>query len=110
MRACSARGPARGEIVALTGHLARNELRGGLTFIERALRAEKAREFYEQEAARRCRRANCRAAADCRRLSGAAVTHQPHERCGALSAAGDPTLLYGGLGRHQVDRLAVRKA
>jgi len=29
--------PARGEIVALTGHLAENELRGGLTFIERAL-------------------------------------------------------------------------
>src|SRR3546814_17485137 len=41
--------PARGEIVALTGHLAENELRGGLTFIERALGIEKAREFYEQE-------------------------------------------------------------
>src|SRR3546814_3481306 len=41
--------PARGEIVALTGHLAENELRGGLTFIERALGIEKAREFYEKE-------------------------------------------------------------
>jgi ParB family protein of integrating conjugative element (PFGI_1 class) len=41
--------PARGEIVALTGHLAENELRGGLSFIERALGIEKAREFYEQE-------------------------------------------------------------
>src|SRR3546814_14215686 len=41
--------PARGEIVALTGHLAENELRGGLTFIERALGVEKAREFYEAE-------------------------------------------------------------
>ena len=41
--------PERGEIVALTGHLAENELRGGLTFIERALGVEKAREFYEQE-------------------------------------------------------------
>uniref|UniRef100_UPI00168D48EE ParB family protein n=1 Tax=Xanthomonas citri TaxID=346 RepID=UPI00168D48EE len=41
--------PQRGEIVALTGHLAENELRGGLTFIERALGVEKAREFYEQE-------------------------------------------------------------
>ena len=40
--------PARGEIVALTGHLAENELRGGLTFIERALGVEKAREFYEE--------------------------------------------------------------
>src|SRR5690606_9960183 len=41
--------PERGEIVALTGHLAENELRGGLTFIERALGVEKAREFYEEE-------------------------------------------------------------
>ena len=28
--------PERGEIIALTGHLAENELHGGLTFIERA--------------------------------------------------------------------------
>lgn len=41
--------PERGEIIALTGHLAENELRGGLTFIERALGVEKARGFYEQE-------------------------------------------------------------
>ena len=33
--------PERGEIVALTGHLAENELRGGLTFIERALWASR---------------------------------------------------------------------
>ncbi len=51
--------PSRGEVVMLTGHLAENELRGGLTFIERALGVEKAREFYEQESgARPCRRAN----------------------------------------------------
>lgn len=41
--------PARGEIVALTGHLAENGLRGGLTFIKHALGIKKAREFYEQE-------------------------------------------------------------
>ena len=35
--------PERGEIVALTGHLAENELRGGLTFIERARRRESTR-------------------------------------------------------------------
>ena len=39
--------PSRGEVVMLTGHLAENELRGGLTFIARALGVEKAREFYE---------------------------------------------------------------
>jgi ParB family protein of integrating conjugative element (PFGI_1 class) len=32
--------PERGEIVALTGHLAENELHGGLSFIERAGRRE----------------------------------------------------------------------
>lgn len=42
-------GGMRGEIVALTGHLAENELHGTLTFIERALGVEKARELYEQE-------------------------------------------------------------
>src|SRR3546814_7927567 len=41
--------PERGEIIALTGHLAENELSGGLTFIESALGVEKAREIYEQE-------------------------------------------------------------
>ena len=39
----------RGEIVALTGHLAENELHGELTFIERALAVDKARELYEEE-------------------------------------------------------------
>lgn len=41
---------ARGEILALTGHLAENELRGELTFIERALGVDKLRELYEREA------------------------------------------------------------
>src|SRR3546814_3269913 len=41
--------PERGENIALAGHLAENELRGGLTFIERALGVEQAREFYVQE-------------------------------------------------------------
>ena len=38
--------PERGEIVSLTGHLAENELHGGLSFIERALGVQKARELY----------------------------------------------------------------
>jgi len=41
--------PERGEIITLTGHLAENELRGNLTFIERALGVERARDLYEQE-------------------------------------------------------------
>ncbi|CAI2479790.1 integrating conjugative element, PFGI_1 class, ParB family protein [Serratia ficaria] len=41
--------PERREIIALTGHLAENELHGSLSFIERALGVEKVRELYEQE-------------------------------------------------------------
>jgi ParB family protein of integrating conjugative element (PFGI_1 class) len=103
--------PVRGEIVALTGHLAENELRGNLTFIERALGVEKAREFYEQEVGQALSQSEL-----ARRLSadGFAVP-QPH-----ISRMQDtvryllpaiPSVLYGGLGRHQVERLAaLRKA
>lgn len=98
--------PERGEIVALTGHLAENELHGGLTFIERALGVEKLRELYEQEEdgkplsqselARRMR------------SDGYAVP-QPHisrmqEAIQYLLPA-IPNILYGGLGRHQVEQL-----
>jgi len=90
--------PARGEIVALTGHLAENELRGGLTFIERALGVEKAREFYEAESGATLSQSELARAKPVRTgppsgrrwLPRAAVTHQPHGRCGALPAARDP--------------------
>ena len=103
--------PVRGEIVALTGHLAENELRGGLTFIERALGIEKARELYELE-----ENASLTQAELARRLSlDGYPVQQSH-----ISRMRDavqyllpaiPAVLYGGLGRHQVERLAVlRKA
>lgn len=41
--------PWHGELVALTGHLAENELHGNLTFIEQALGVQKAQEIHEQE-------------------------------------------------------------
>ncbi|CAK7009394.1 ParB family protein [Saezia sanguinis] len=41
--------PWKSEIVALTGHLAENELHGKLTFIERALGVGEAQKIYEQE-------------------------------------------------------------
>lgn len=40
--------PWQGEIRALTGHLAENDVRGGLSLIERALGVEAARAEYEQ--------------------------------------------------------------
>ncbi|MGH8301767.1 MAG: ParB family protein [Steroidobacteraceae bacterium] len=101
---------ARGEIVALTGHLAENELHGGLTFIERALGVEKARELYEEEAGGELTQSEL-----ARRLTadGYPIT-QPH-----ISRMQDavryllpaiPSILYAGLGKPQIERLAaVRK-
>ncbi|WP_297185350.1 ParB family protein [uncultured Porticoccus sp.] len=103
--------PERGEIVALTGHLAENELHGGLTFIERALGIEKARELYEVESGITLTQTEL-----ARRLSadGYPIT-QPH-----ISRMQDavlyllpaiPTVLYSGLGRPQIERLtALRKS
>lgn len=107
--------PQRGEVVMLTGHLAENELRGGLSFIERALGVEKAREFYEQEMGRDSGQPLSqselarRLTADGFPLPQSHISRMQdavHYLLPAIS-----TLLYGGLGRHQVERLAVlRKA
>ena len=103
--------PERGEIIALTGHLAENELHGGLSFIERALGVEKARELYELEIGHTLTQTEL-----ARRLTadGYPVT-QPHISrmqdavCYLLPAI--PTVLYGGLGRPKIERLAaLRKA
>jgi ParB family protein of integrating conjugative element (PFGI_1 class) len=103
--------PARGEIVALTGHLAENELRGGLTFIERALGVEKARTFYEQESGQPLSQSELarRLTADGYPLPQSHISRMSDAVHYLLPAI--PTVLYGGLGRHQVERLAVlRKA
>jgi ParB family protein of integrating conjugative element (PFGI_1 class) len=103
--------PERGEIVALTGHLAENELRGGLTFIERALGVEKARGFYEQEVGTTLSQSELarRLAADGYPVQQSHISRMSDAVRYLLPAI--PTVLYAGLGRHQVERLAVmRKA
>lgn len=103
--------PERGEIVALTGHLAENELRGGLTFIERALGVEKAREFYEQETGSTLTQSELarRLTADGYPVQQSHISRMQDAVRYLLPAI--PTVLYGGLGRHQVERLSVlRKA
>ena len=104
--------PARGEIVALTGHLAENELRGGLTFIERALGIEKARDLYEQESGGHALSQSelaRRLTADGYPVQQSHISRMQDAVRYLLPAI--PTVLYGGLGRHQVERLAVlRKA
>jgi ParB family protein of integrating conjugative element (PFGI_1 class) len=103
--------PERGEIIALTGHLAENELHGSLTFIERALGVEKARELYELESGKSLSQSEL-----ARRLSADGYPIQQSH----ISRMQDtvryllptiPHVLYKGLGRHQVEKLAVlRKA
>lgn len=103
--------PERGEIAALTGHLAENELRGGLTFIERALGVEKARKFYEQETGSTLTQSELarRLTADGYPVQQSRISRMQDAVFYLLPAI--PTVLYGGLGRHQVDRLVVlRKA
>lgn len=103
--------PERGEIIALTGHLAENELHGGLSFIERALGVEKARELYEQETGKSLSQSEL-----ARRLKADGYpVPQPHisrmqEAIQYLLPA-IPTILYAGLGRHQVEQLtSLRRA
>ncbi|UQS88683.1 ParB family protein [Pseudomonas chlororaphis subsp. piscium] len=103
--------PERGEIVALTGHLAENELHGGLSFIERALGVEKARELYEQDLGKPLSQSEL-----ARRLrSDGYPVPQPHisrmqEAIQYLLPA-IPSVLYGGLGRHQIEQLTgLRRA
>ena len=103
--------PSRGEVVMLTDHLAENELRGGLTFIERALGVEKAREFYEQESGTTLSQSELarRLAADGFPVQQSHISRMNDAVRYLLPAI--PTVLYGGLGRHQVERLSVmRKA
>ncbi|MFC4253046.1 ParB family protein [Sinimarinibacterium flocculans] len=99
--------PERGEIIALTGHLAENELHGGLTFIERALGVEKARELYEQETGRSLSQSELsrRLSADGYPVQQSHISRMQDTVRYLLPAI--PSVLYGGLGRHQVERLSV---
>lgn len=99
--------PERGEVVMLTGHLAENELRGGLTFIERALGVEKARVFYEQESGGALTQAELakRLSADGYPVQQSHISRMQDAVRYLLPAI--PNVLYGGLGRHQVERISV---
>jgi len=102
---------ARGEIVALTGHLAENELHGDLSFIERALGVDKARELYEQENGNPLsqRELARRLTADGYPISHSLISRMQDTLRHLLPAI--PNVLYAGLGKHQVERLSsFRKA
>ncbi|MGU0693695.1 ParB family protein [Pseudomonas aeruginosa] len=99
--------PERGEIVAITGHLAESELHGRLTFIERALGIEKARELYEGESGTALSQSELarRLAADGYPIQQSHISRMQDAIRYLLPAL--PNVLFGGLGRHQVERLCV---
>lgn len=99
--------PNRGEILALTGHLAESDLHGELTFIERALGVERAREFYQLEVDAPLSQ---RELAKLLKQDGYPIS-QPH-----ISKMQDavryllpaiPNTLYAGLGKPQIEKLTV---
>lgn len=98
---------ARGEIMALTGHLAENELHGELTFIERALGVDKARELYEEElrAPLSQRELARRLTADGYPISQSHISRMQEAVTYLLPAI--PSILYAGLGRGLADRLTA---
>ncbi|MDX1725917.1 MAG: transcriptional regulator [Pseudomonas sp.] len=101
---------ARGEIIALTGHLAENDLQGQLMFIERAVGIDKAKALYEEEAGKPISQSEL-----ARRLSADGYpVSQPH-----ISKMQDtirhllpaiPGVLYSGLGVDRISKLlSLRK-
>lgn len=96
---------ARGEIEALTGHLCENELHGELTFVEKALGVEKARELYEQETggALSQRELARRLTTDGYPISQSQISRMQETVTYLLPAI--PSILYAGLGRGLAERL-----
>jgi len=97
--------PKRGDIVALTGHLAENDMHGELTFAERALGIDRAREFYELEAGQPVSQRELARllAADGYPVSQSHISRMRDTVEFLLPAI--PGLLFGGLGKPQIERL-----
>jgi ParB family protein of integrating conjugative element (PFGI_1 class) len=95
----------RGEIIALTGHLAESDLHGSLCFIERALGVEKARELYEKESKKTLTQAELsqHLGADGYPIGQSQISRMQDAIQYLLPAI--PTLLYAGMGKPQVERL-----
>lgn len=97
--------PWQSEIVALTGHLAENELHGSLTFIEKALAIHRVKELYEE---REQREISQRELAKLLTEDGFPINQS------SVSRMGDaihyllpviPTVLYSGFGKKPIEQL-----
>ncbi|EDF9556151.1 ParB family protein [Salmonella enterica] len=102
--------PVLGELRCLIGHLAENDLHGKLSFIERALGINKARELYQQ--VEECQLSQ-RELAEHLRNDGYPI-HQSHisrmEQTLEYLLPCIPEVLYAGMGRPQVEKLLSLRA
>lgn len=101
----------RGEIIALTGHLAENDLKGDLKFIERAVGIQKAKALYEKEKGEPVGiREPSRKLTD----DGYPVSHSHISRmldAVEILLPAIPVMLYSGLGKPQIEKLlSLRKS
>ncbi|MDR6675822.1 ParB family protein [Pseudomonas oryzihabitans] len=100
----------RGEIVALTGHLAENDMRGNLMFIERAVGIEQARQLYTEQLGRDISQ---RELARLLKEDGYSISNshisRMQETLRTLVPA-IPALLYSGLGKPQVEKLLTLRS
>lgn len=101
----------RGEIIALTGHLAENDLKGDLKFIERAVGIQKAKAWYEEE---KGEPVGIRELS--RKLTDDGYPVSPSHISKMLDAVeillpAIPVMLYSGLGKPQIEKLlSLRKS
>ncbi len=101
----------RGEIIALTGHLAENDLKGDLKFIERAVGIQKAKAWYEEEKGEPVgiRELSRKLTDDGYPVSPSHISKMLDTVEVLLPAI--PSMLYSGLGVDRVSRiLSLRKA
>ncbi|MCV4024195.1 ParB family protein [Pseudomonas aeruginosa] len=102
----------RGEIIALTGHLAENDLKGDLKFIERAVGVQKAKFLYEQENGGESisqRELARRLKADGYPVSQSHISKMLDTI--EVLAPAIPVMLYSGLGKPQIEKLlSLRKS
>lgn len=101
----------RGEIIALTGHLAENDLKGDLKFIERAVGIQKAKALYEKEKGEPVgiRELSRKLTDDDYPVSHSHISRMLDAVEILLPAI--PVMLYSGLGKPQIEKLlSLRKS
>lgn len=100
----------QGEAQCLIGHLAENDLRGELTFIERALAVQQLRELYQQTAEETFsqRELAQRLTQEGYPISQSHISKMEQTIVWLLPCI--PDMLYAGLGRHAIERLLTLRS